>query len=124
MLLFNAPAWVLSPQMNMDSINVNNNEALYEAFKACQDKYVMDNDTHKDSLYFPVGSTVVLQCEGGRPWTHWVIKKANNSHHYGRSYIIRDKNGQTDNVEHKTHMQHPSNDRQVPPKQIKKELDN
>ena len=72
--------------MNRELININNDDAQYEALKACQDKYVKDSDTHKDSLSFPAMYTVALQCEDWGPWMHGVIKEANNNDHKGRSY--------------------------------------
>ena len=38
-----------------------------------------------------------------------VIKEANSSDHRKISYIISDDDGQTDNVDHKTCMQHSNN---------------
>ena len=43
----------------------------------------------KNTHFFPIGSTVAVQCEDGGPWLHCVIKEANNSGHSGRSFIIR-----------------------------------
>ena len=40
-------------------------------------------------LSFLVGSTVAMQCEDSEPWTHQVIKEANNSDHSRRSYRTR-----------------------------------
>ena len=48
-----------------------------------------DNDTHKDSLFFPIGPAITIQHEDGGPWMHGVIKEAINSDHNGRFFIIR-----------------------------------
>ena len=48
-----------------------------------------DSDTHKDSLSFPFGFTEPVQYEEGGPWMHGFTKEANNSDHYGRSYVVR-----------------------------------
>ena len=40
-------------------------------------------------LPFPIGSTVAIQYEDGKPWMHRVIKEPNSSDHRRRSYIIR-----------------------------------
>ena len=39
------------------------------------DKYLKNNDTHKHSISFPIGSTVVIQRDDGGPWMHGVIAK-------------------------------------------------
>ena len=61
--------------MNWEPININNNNAQHEALKAHQDKYVKDDDTCKDVLSFPMGSTVAMQDEDGRPWMHGVLER-------------------------------------------------
>ena len=51
--------------MNREPININNDGVYYEALKAHQNKYIKENDTCKDSLSFPIGPTVAIQCEDG-----------------------------------------------------------
>ena len=87
MLLFIRPIRGLLPQMNREPININNNDACYEALTAHQSKYIKDKDIHKDSFYFPIWSTVTVQCEDGGCWRHSVINEANDSENDGRSYI-------------------------------------
>ena len=89
MLFSSIPIRGLRPLMNGEPISINNDDAQYEAIKTHQHKYVKDSDTHKELLSFPIGSTVAMQHEYGGPWTHRIIKEANNSEHNGRSYIIR-----------------------------------
>ena len=48
----------------------HNDGAQYKALKAQQDKYVKNSNTCKDSLSFPMGSTVAVQYKEGGPWTH------------------------------------------------------
>ena len=44
----------------------NNDDTQYEALKACQNKCVKNNDIQKDpSVFFSLGSTVVVQWEDG-----------------------------------------------------------
>ena len=62
--------------MNREPININNDNAHYEALKVGQNKYIKGNDTDKDSLPFPVGSTISIQHEDGGSWMHGVIKEA------------------------------------------------
>ena len=74
-------------------MNINIGDAEYEAFKAHQNKYIKDNDTyknslHKNSLPFPMRSTVGMQHEERAPWTYGFIDAANNSDHRGGSYIM------------------------------------
>ena len=52
---------------NREPININNNNAYHETLKACQDKYVKNNDTSKDSLSFPTGSTIAMHCKDVGP---------------------------------------------------------
>ena len=51
--------------MNREPRNINNDDTQYEAPEACQRKYSKDNDTHKDSLSFPIRSTAATQHEDG-----------------------------------------------------------
>ena len=100
--------------MNREPININNDDGHYKALKICHNKYIKDSDTHKASLSFPVGSTVATQYKADGPWIHGVTTEANSSDHNVRSYIVRVKNLQINNVQHKTNMQYPSNHRVVP----------
>ena len=49
----------------------------------------LPSDTQKDSISFPVRSTLAMQHEDGGPWAHGTTGEANSSDHRGRSYIIR-----------------------------------
>ena len=80
-LLFKRPIKSLLPQMNREPININNDDIHYEVLKAHHNKYVKNNDTHKDPLSFPTGSTEAVHCEDVEPWMHGVIKEANSSDH-------------------------------------------
>ena len=73
----------------MEPISFNADNKHYEALKTSQDKYTKGNDTHKDSLSFPVGTRVAIQCEDCGPWTHGTVEKANGTDQQGLSYIIR-----------------------------------
>ena len=64
-LIFNRPIRDLLPQMNRQPININADDECHEALKACLYKYHEGNDTHKDSISFPIGSTVAVQHEDG-----------------------------------------------------------
>ena len=75
--------------MNREPTNINADDKHHDAIKAYQDKYLKGNDTHKDSLSFPIGSAVTMQHKGGGPCMHGVLEEANNTDHNGRSFIIR-----------------------------------
>ena len=51
-LLFKRPIKGLLPQMFREPIHINNDDAQYEALRAHQNKYVKNNDTHKDPSVF------------------------------------------------------------------------
>ena len=77
-LFFNQPIRALLPQINREPININTEGEHYEALKAHQDKYLKGSDTHKDSLSFPIGSTVTLQWEDGGPWMYGLISETDS----------------------------------------------
>ena len=66
-LLLKKPITGLLPQMNREPINSNNDDAPYEALKACQDTYIKNNILMKTHFSLPVESTV-LQGEDGGLW--------------------------------------------------------
>ena len=104
--------------MNREPININTDDVKYEALKACQDKFVKNNDTQRLTS-FPIGYILTMLHEDGRLRMHGVIKEANSSGHRGRSYIISDEDGQTNNTEHEAHKQHPNTYREYQQEQIK-----
>ena len=55
----------------------NNKNAQYETLRACQSKYIKENDTHNDSLSLPIGFkvAVAIQHEDGGLWTQGVMKR-------------------------------------------------
>ena len=62
--------------MNREPININAGDEQ-------QDKYIKGNDTHKDSLSFPIGSIEAMKREDGGSWKHCIIAEANNTDHNG-----------------------------------------
>ena len=62
---------------------------LNEALKGDQDKYAKNSDTYKDSLSFPIRSSVAGNHEKRGTWMHRVSEEANSSDHRGRTYIVR-----------------------------------
>ena len=59
--LSNRPVRAQLPQINRKPITFNADDECCEALETHQGKYTKDNDTHKDSFSFPVGSTEALQ---------------------------------------------------------------
>ena len=47
-----------------------------------------NNDTSPVLAYIPIGSTVVIQQEDGRLWTHGTVVGTGNHIHHNRSYMI------------------------------------
>ena len=66
---------------------MNKNDAQYEGLKAHEDKHVKTNC--KDSLCFPMGSVLAMQCLKCWPLTYGITEVANSCDHKGGSYIIR-----------------------------------
>ena len=56
----------------MEPTNIKNDDAQCEALKSCLVTYIKDNDICKDSLSFPIGSTVAMQHEDEGQWMHGV----------------------------------------------------
>ena len=44
-VLFNRPIRCLLPQMNRETINVDNDDSHYQALETCQKRYSKDSDT-------------------------------------------------------------------------------
>ena len=47
------------------------------------------NDNATALSHIPLGSTVAIQREDGRPWTHGTVVNTGNDNHYDRSYIVQ-----------------------------------
>ena len=87
--MFNRPIQGLLPQINREPINVDNNNAQYEALDPCQSKCSKNNDTQNAPSVFSTGSTVVGKWEDGGLWVHSIIVEPNGSDHRGSSYTIQ-----------------------------------
>ena len=107
----------------MELININNNEVQYEALKGHHNKYIKNNDIHKDSFSFPVRSTLPVQDDDGRPWIHKVIKEVSNSDHTGRTYIVRVIKMGRLIMWKRRHIWSTPEVKRVPQEQIEKEMD-
>ena len=47
------------------------------------------NDASTVFAFIPIGSAVVVQQEGGRPWTHGTIVDTGDHNHHDRTYTIQ-----------------------------------
>ena len=74
--------------MNRDPISINADNEHYEALKTQQNKHIKDNDTHKHSLSFPIGSTISMQWDDDGPWTYEIVAEANSMDNKEQAYII------------------------------------
>ena len=83
-MLFNRLIESLSPEMNRDPINVNNDNLYCEALETCLRKNDAVKDTQKDPPIFITGATVAVQWDDGGLWTYGVIVKPNNDDHRER----------------------------------------
>ena len=77
-LLFNSPIKAQLLQIKREPINFNADDEKYMALKLQQDRYVMDNDTCRYSVSFPIGSRAAMQREDGGPWIHGVMVEGNS----------------------------------------------
>ena len=48
----------------------------------------MNHDTPRMYASIPIGSTIVVQCEDGGPWTHGTVEIKGDHNHNDRSYTI------------------------------------
>ena len=78
------------------------NDDHYDILKACQDKCIKCNDTHKDSLSFCIGLTLTTQHKDGGSWTHSIVKETTGIDHLNHQ---SDKDWQANNAQHDTHKQ-------------------
>ena len=58
MMLFNRTRRTLLPQIGREPINFSNDGEYYETLKSKKEAYTKNNDTHKDSASFSIGSTI------------------------------------------------------------------
>ena len=54
-----------------------------------QDKYLNNNDTHRDQISFSIRCTIVIQRDDGGPWMHGMIVNEDSTDHNGQSYKVR-----------------------------------
>ena len=58
------------PTLNSPSVNIDNVDEQYKTLVKRQEKSDKNHDTLKNYNSTPIGSTVVIQREGGGPQTH------------------------------------------------------
>ena len=69
--------------MNRELNNINADDDEHVALKSHQDKFLKGNDTCKDSLSFPMMSTVTIHQEEGGPCMCRVIEEASSTNYSG-----------------------------------------
>ena len=76
------------PIINRPSIGSNNDDEHYEALIMRQEKNHKNHDSPRKYASILIGSTVVVQCEGGGPWTHGTVEGKVDHNHNDRSFTI------------------------------------
>ena len=70
------------PVVNRLLIGSNNDEEHHNALINRQCRNDKDDNTSKSFNPLPIGSTVAVQCEDGRPWTHGTIEEKGDDNHH------------------------------------------
>ena len=68
-------------------INSNNDDNHYEESVKRQMKSDQNHDTARNYVSIPIGSTVVVQQEGGGTWTHGTLI-GKRDHNHNRYYTL------------------------------------
>ena len=76
------------PIYNRLPIHLDNKDECYEVLVNRQAKNDKKYDTARNYALFSIGSTVVVQHEDGKPWTHGTVVGTHDHNHNNRSYII------------------------------------
>ena len=79
--------WIM-PIISRPPVGVNNEEEHYEGLVCSQTKDDKNQDTPRNYVSIPTGSTVVVQCEDGGPWTHGTVEGKCDNNHHESSYNI------------------------------------
>ena len=87
-LFFNHPVRGIVPVMDRPPINTDNDEEHHKALTNRQWRNYWGNDTFKNFVSLPIGSTVAFQWECGGPWTHGTIEDKGDHNHHDRSFNI------------------------------------
>ena len=77
------------PTINRIPINSDNNDDHYEELVKRQIRNYKNYDTARNYDLFSIGSTVAVQQEDGKPWTHGIIVGTGTDNYNNRSYTIR-----------------------------------
>ena len=75
MLLFTRPTRVMLPTFSRPPVLCDNNEGTHTVLINRQPQISEDVDTHENIPFLTTGSTVAVQQEDGRLWTHGTIVK-------------------------------------------------
>ena len=88
MLLFNHLVCGIMPAIDRKPVSIDSDEH-HKKLMHRQGKNQPNNDTSQIFVPIPIGSTVVVQCKDGGPWTHGMIVGKGNHNHCNRSYKIQ-----------------------------------
>ena len=87
-LLFNYPMRGIMPTINRLPINSGNDDEHNKVPVNRQRKKIR-NMINQKLCFFSIRSTLVVQCEDGKPWTHGTVVGRGDHNHSNRSYTTR-----------------------------------
>ena len=76
------------PIINRQLVGKDNDEEHYEVLIKRQTKDDRNQGTPRNYVSIPIGSTVVVHCKDGGPWTHGSIEGKGEHNYHDRSYNI------------------------------------
>ena len=88
-LLFNCPVCGIMPVTDRKPLSVDNDGEHHKKLMHRQGKNDPNNDTSQVFVSIPIVSTVVVQWEDGKLWTHHTIVGKGDHKHHNRSYKIQ-----------------------------------
>ena len=88
-LLFNHLVCSIMPVIDRKPIGRDNDSEHHRKLVHRQHKNDINNDASPVFASIPIGSTVAVQQEDGRPWTHGTIVGKGDYNHHNWSYTIQ-----------------------------------
>ena len=86
-LMFNRPVCGIMPVVDCKPIRQDCDDEHHHKLVDRQQKN--NNDASPVFAFIPIGSTVAIQQEDGRPWTHGMIVGTSDHNHHDRSYTVQ-----------------------------------
>ena len=87
-MLFSHSIRGIMPIISRQPVSINDDEEHYEALVNRQTKNDKNQGTPRNNISISTGSTVVVQCKDGGPWTHGTIEGKGDHNHHERSCNI------------------------------------